>query len=96
MPRRNDGRVGRDKGAADGCTVLGRLPGSAREQGRVESETFVDDGVEVRQTRQGLEVCHVNVLQLFVDLVNVLRVLCQLAEDANQSGSSRFAAHVSY
>lgn len=95
VTRGNDCGVGRDESPTDRGPVLRRLPGPAGEKGWVQAETFVDDSIEVREARESLEVGSVDVSQFFIDLLGVLRVLSQFAEDTNQGSSRRLAVYLS-
>lgn len=57
------------------------LPASPRQKIRMESHRLLDDGVEMWQRRQGLEVGDGHARQLLADLANVLGVRRELVED---------------
>lgn len=95
VTRGNDCRVGRDESPTDRGPVLRGLPGPAGEEGWVQAEPFVDDSIKVREARESLEVGSVDIFQLLIDLLSMLGVLSQLAENSNQGSSRRLAVCLS-
>lgn len=84
VSRRDNGCIGRDKRVPYPDALVHRLPRSAREQHRIQTQRLADDGVEVGKPAHSLDLGHVGVPHLCVDLFCVLRVLCQLAENAQE------------
>lgn len=89
----DDSSMRGDECPANGDAVLGRLAVSASKQCRVHTECLFDDSIQVRQSSERLEIPWINILNLFIDLVCVFRMLAKLAEDGYESYGCRFTKY---
>lgn len=81
---RYNGRVRRDVGATNYDAPLCSFSGSTCEQNWIKAQGFVNNGIEMRRPIQYFEIGNINSFQLFVNLLRVTRMFCQLAEDGEK------------